>query len=766
MRADWISVVWPVMAGMCLALGLIYLVIWRKQVTHRTELAAAAKRLKSSPGSPFIPANELSSLAFSALAVSVGIMIIFEMLLMDARTPREFGEILRWIHIPFFAGIVSTAVFVRSYFQAGRLWLAYVAVALRFAGFVLNFYLDPNINYLVITDLTQVEVFGGEIVSVARGIRNPWLTIMEVGSLLLLAFMVDAVITCWRRGGRIERRRALVVGLSLLFMVAFMVVRSLLIHAGLVHSVYMFGFPFLLVFVAISYEFGTDMVRSVRLAGQLQTSESALSASEQRVTLASEAGQLGIWEWDSDRDEVWINHQGCALYGFSVGERIGYERFSAILHPEDRAAWQHETAQLLITRGNFEHDYRIVLPDGKVRWIVARGRAENDAESRAVVVRGVSLDITERKLAEQRFREVVESAPNGLVIFDTRGCITLVNARAAQDFGYSRDELLGQHVSLLIPERFRAQHALNHSRFADRVALNDMAKGRDVSGRHKDGHEIPLEISLSSIDSQEGPGVLASIIDVSARKQSELELEQQRNELAHLSRVTMLSELSGSLAHELNQPLTAILSNAQAALRFMAGNEPKLDEVREILNDIVSDDRRAGEIIQGLRLLLKKGERKKDQLDINEVINSVLRLIRSDLLNSNIVLTTRLAADLPTIIGDPVQLQQVFLNLVANSCDAMRDNSPADRQLLVSSQLAADDCIHICVADQGLGIPPESLDLVFDAFFTTKKEGLGLGLSVCRQIIAAHDGILWAENNTQRGASFFFSVRPHRDETP
>jgi len=293
-----------------------------------------------------------------------------------------------------------------------------------------------------------------------------------------------------------------------------------------------------------------------------------------------------------------------------------------------------------------------------------------------------------------------------------------------------------------------------------------MAKDRDVCGRHKDGHEIPLEISLSSIDNPEGPGVLASIVDISARRQSELELEQQRNELAHLSRVTMLSELSGSLAHELNQPLTAILSNAQAALRFMAGNEPKLDEVRDILQDIVSDDRRAGEIIQGLRLLLKKGERKKAQLDINEVIESVLRLTRSDLLNSNIALTTRLAPDLPPIMGDPVQLQQVLLNLVANSCEAMRDNSPGERQLLVSSQPAARDAIQICVADQGRGIPPESLELIFDSFFTTKKEGLGLGLSVCRQIIAAHDGVLWAENTPEQGASFFFTLRTHSDETP
>ena len=253
--------------------------------------------------------------------------------------------------------------------------------------------------------------------------------------------------------------------------------------------------------------------------------------------------------------------------------------------------------------------------------------------------------------------------------------------------------------------------------------------------------------------------------DVTARKQAEAELGRMRNELAHFSRVTMLSELSGSLAHELNQPLTAILSNAQAALRFLARDNPDLDEVREILQDIVKDDKRAGEVIQGLRLLLKKGEMRREPLDMNEVVRDVLRLVHSDMLNSGVGLTTEFAPALPRVDGDRVQLQQVILNLVVNGCDAMAGAAAADRKLLVTTESAAADCILVCVADHGRGIPAEDLERVFDPFFTTKTQGLGLGLAVCRTIISAHGGRLWAKSGDGGGASFCFTLPAHSSDT-
>ena len=246
--------------------------------------------------------------------------------------------------------------------------------------------------------------------------------------------------------------------------------------------------------------------------------------------------------------------------------------------------------------------------------------------------------------------------------------------------------------------------------------------------------------------------------DITARKKAEAEALQQRAELAHLSRVTMLGELSGSLAHELNQPLTAILSNAQAAERFLAHDNVDLDEVRDILADIVDQDKRAGEVIHRLRLLLKKGEVEQRPLDGNNTVQEVLKLIRGDLLNHGVTTLTKLGPALPTVNGDRVQLQQVLLNLVMNACDAMNDNAPADRQIVVSTELCDGAGVLFSVSDRGPGLAAGDLEQVFQPFFTSKTHGLGLGLSVCRSIIMAHGGELWAANNPERGATFHFTL--------
>ena len=258
-------------------------------------------------------------------------------------------------------------------------------------------------------------------------------------------------------------------------------------------------------------------------------------------------------------------------------------------------------------------------------------------------------------------------------------------------------------------------------------------------------------------------GVLACATDITARKQKERQIEHERNELAHLSRVTMLSEPAGSLAHELNQPLTAILSNAQAALRFLAHDHPDLEEIVDILRDIVRDDKRAGEVIEGMRALLRKTETRYEPLDINDLIATVVKLVRSDLLNGGVNLSVALAPKLPPIKADRVQLQQVLINLIMNGCGAMRDNPSVDRKLFVSSELGDSDDILVCVRDQGHGIPSEHLKRVFEPFFSTKPNGMGLGLAVCYKIMSAHGGALWAANNAHRGASFSFTLPTDSD---
>jgi C4-dicarboxylate-specific signal transduction histidine kinase len=246
--------------------------------------------------------------------------------------------------------------------------------------------------------------------------------------------------------------------------------------------------------------------------------------------------------------------------------------------------------------------------------------------------------------------------------------------------------------------------------------------------------------------------VLASVVDITERRRVERMTARQRDELAHLSRVAMLGELSGSLAHELNQPLTAILSNAQAAQRFLAQSPPRVDKLAEILTDIVKCDHRAGAVIQRLRSLLRKEDAQRHPLDPNEVVEDSLRLMRSDLLYRHVTVSTDLAEALPAVSGDRNQLQQVLLNLVINACDAM-DGQEADRRLLVRTRATVHGKVEVCVADRGAGIPGANVERIFEPFVTTKATGMGLGLAICKSIVEAHGGRLWATNNADCGAT-------------
>jgi signal transduction histidine kinase len=242
--------------------------------------------------------------------------------------------------------------------------------------------------------------------------------------------------------------------------------------------------------------------------------------------------------------------------------------------------------------------------------------------------------------------------------------------------------------------------------------------------------------------------------DITHTQQVERQVHQQRDELAQLSRVAALGELSGSLAHELNQPLSAILSNAQAAQRFLAKEPVGLQDVREILGDIVADDRRAAEIIQRLRQLFKRGEIQLQPIAVNDLVRDALRLTQSEL--AGVDLRADLPDHLPLIDGDRVQLQQLLVNLITNARHAMDESAPGVRRLTARTRLIDGEGVCVTVADSGPGIPPENLSRIFDPFFTTRSEGMGLGLTVCRTIMRVHRGTLWAENNPDRGASFHF----------
>jgi PAS domain S-box-containing protein len=257
----------------------------------------------------------------------------------------------------------------------------------------------------------------------------------------------------------------------------------------------------------------------------------------------------------------------------------------------------------------------------------------------------------------------------------------------------------------------------------------------------------------SPLDSSRAPDQLSGmLVDITDQKAAESEAELQRQEVTHLMRVSALGELSGAIAHEVNQPLTAILSNAQSAIYLLDQDSPNLAEVRDALQDIVQEDNRAGEVVQRLRGLLKKGESRSEPVDLNEMVDSTMTLLRSELIDRRVMVETDLAAGLPILLGDSVQLQQVLLNLVVNAMDAMASTPVEQRRINIRSSQTSDGNIQIRVKDHGPGIKPVDEKRVFAPFYTTKDHGLGLGLTICSTIIRKHGGTLNLRNDGAGGA--------------
>lgn len=862
-----LNTIWLMGAAACLTLALIHLGVW---ILHRQNRV---------------------HLLFAVAAGAVAGVAVCEVQLMRAQAPEEFGAALRWMHVPFFFAVVSIVWFVRIFFGAGRVWLAWTVTGLRFLCLVLNFVYSPNFNYSQINAVRQVEVFGGSgvgggTVAVAVGVLSGRTVLGHATCLLMLAFVIDASIAAWRRGSGASRRRVLIVGASVAIFFLASLGQTGLVLAGVIKTPYMISLAFLIPIAATGYQLAVDIARSTQLSSELDRSKAELHDSAESMDLAAHAAGLAMWTWDGDKDEVWLSERGRALFGLSDIRRLSLERFLRVLHPDDRQTVLSSVVNTTRQDNEYQGEFRVLMPDGGLRWVASRGRVVFNGRSTPIRMHGVSIDvtarkeaeevlresearfremadaapamiwtagldrrctfvnkgwldftgrrleqelgdgwtenlhpddlercwdvyvkafdartkftmeyrlrgvngeyrwvldtgvprlspggallgyigtaieITERKRAEERIRQIVEVSPSAIVMMDVDGVIKLVNAQARSVFGYPGNELVGHTIEMLVPDWEVAAQSNGRLQHTSVEQARDGVAGHELIGRRKDGSEVPIEFSLSPMETSEGTFILASIIDITQRQAAERDQMQQRNELFHLSRVAVLGELLGSLSHELHQPLTAILANAQAAQQLLAATPMDEDEVEAILEDIVSADKRASEVISRLRLLFRKGDVQYEALDLNAVALDVLELMEGDLVYHEVALHTELAGDLPKIKGDRVQLQQVFINLIVNATDAMDDLPPADRKLFVRTRLDDHGCVELRITDTGCGIPAGQMERVFQPFHTTKAKGTGLGLAVCRTIISAHSGTLWATNNPDRGASFHVALSP------
>ena len=374
---------------------------------------------------------------------------------------------------------------------------------------------------------------------------------------------------------------------------------------------------------------------------------------------------------------------------------------------------------------------------------------------------GTAADVTDPKrteeelrAAETRFRTYVDHATDALFVQDEQGRVVELNRQACESLGYTREELIGVTPTSFDPGVDAAFIQWINARL-DAGEISAF----ETSHRRKDGTMFPVEVRVRPFWHGGHRFALSLARDITDRKRTEQERERSyrlQADLAHINRVTTMGELTASLAHEINQPIAAAVTNANTCVRWLAGESPDIEEARDAAKRMVKDANRAAEIIRRIRLLFKKSALQHELLNVNEVVNEIVVLLRGEAMRSGMSIRSQLASDLPQVMGDRVQLQQVLMNLVMNGIDAMKDVD-SSRELTLSSHVDRNDQVMVSVSDTGIGLPPEMAQ-IFDAFFTTKPHGTGMGLAISRTIIEAHGGRLWAASNSGRGAVFHFTL--------
>ena len=508
---------------------------------------------------------------------------------------------------------------------------------------------------------------------------------------------------------------------------------------------------------------------------ELRRAEQEVRARQDMLDLAQKAARAVAFDWyigAREGENRWSPDLE-AMYGLEPGTfDRSYKGWRKLVHPDD---WP--SVKLAIERANqsgeVDAEYRVVQKDGSVRWLQAKGRMFFDAERRPERMVGFMIDVTQRRQAEEelraaetRFRTFVDHAMDAFFLHDEQLRLVDVNRQACQSLGYSRDELVGKH-----PREFDVtldEAAIN--RIAQRAHLGEKVTF-ETRHRRKDGTEFPVEIRTSQFRQGGKLFHLALARDISERKLAEQTLREKdnaleiaRTELARVSRVTTLGELTASIAHEVNQPVGAMVTNAAACVRWLAAKPPDMAEAKAALANIVADGKRAGEVITRIRALTRRQAPRMELLDVNRKVREVLALAEHELKTHGIVLRTELAPVLPGVAGDRVQLQQVLLNLIVNAIEAMSGVHDRARELTIVTA-AQEPGVVVEVRDSGPGLDAKEAERVFEPFYTTKAQGIGIGLSISRSIVEAHGGRLWAGSNQPRGAVFRFLL-PKEGSSP
>ena len=721
---NWVTILWSMVASAALTLGAIQLMVWFKN------------------------RKEWANLFFCLLAVATAANAANELRMMRAETVEQFAATLRWDHLSILAAIISLVFFIRHYLRAGRPWLAWTICIMRASSSLLAL-LIRDFNYRELTGIRHIH-FLGESISIAQGVPNPLMLIGNTSLLLMVVFTVDAAVSVWRRGAR---RSALIVGGSIVFAVIGATAHGLLSVWQIIHTPMVMS-PFNIALVlAMGYEITREELRAGQLALDLRESEAGLQN-------LFEGTVEGIFRTTPEGKLLFANPSFARLLGYDSPEDVlrsvtdaGFQIWVA---PEERSSILRRIEKEGILRG---YECRFKRKDESQIWVSLTIRPVSGPAGQIAYFYGFIENIDERKRAEQSLKK------SERFLADT--------ARLGKVGGWEFDIDTGKQVwtaeTYVIHEvdptyEPTVEKAIAFYTQASRPIIEQAVKRIVETGEPYDleleiitakgNHRDVLTIGKADLEHRRISGFFQ---DITERKQAEHEMAELRLERAHLARVLTVDEISSSLAHEINQPLGAILNNAEAAKILLSQGKRAKDEIPEIIADIIHDARRAGDVVRKVRSVMKKGDASFEPLSLNALIDEVLVITRNSLVLNDVVLQLDRAPRLGDIQGDRVRLQQVLINLVTNALDAMKV-APL-RILTVRSAMPDPDTVRVSVSDSGPGIDEARRPLVFQPFFTTKKDGLGLGLAICRSIIEEHGGRIWAENNPGGGATFSFSLK-------
>jgi PAS domain S-box-containing protein len=501
-------------------------------------------------------------------------------------------------------------------------------------------------------------------------------------------------------------------------------------------------------------------------ARRLQDLYATLQQSEDRLRLVIDTIPAHVWSARPDGSVDFINRRWLETSGLAMEDALAWNWRSTV-HPDDLARYVNEWQAALATGQSMESEVRLRRADGKYRWWLTRNVPLRDEVGNIIKWYGTAIDIEDRKRAEEALRrseaylaEAQRLTHTGSWAWNLRTGELYWSQEVCRIYG------LDPQITPTWPLFFDRVHPEDRTRVEQQARMESTEKNWGVSeiefravlsdGTVKHVHAISYGVTD---DSGETTEVIGTIMDVTERKRAEAEHERLRQleaNLAHTNRVSMMGEFAASLAHDIKQPITAAVTDARTCLRWLQRNPPEIEEARETVSRVVNGVNRAAEIINHLRSLYTKGApTEREVVDVNEVAWEMFALLRSEANRHSISMHTELAPNLPKTKADRVQLQQVFMNLMLNGIEAMRDTGG---ELTIKSEPTEHDHLLISIKDTGVGLPTEEPDQIFSAFFTTKSQGTGMGLSISRTIIETHGGRLWASANLGKGATFRFTL--------